>query len=87
MSAALRLPPVTWRRSATILLAHTAVLAILGTLVTGKHAQVRGLRRILRIENSLNLELGRLFIYLFIYFYYYYFFAVFSPSKNLETET
>ena len=59
MSAALRLPPVTWTRSATILLAHTAVLAILGTLVTGKHAQVRELRRILRIENSLNLELGR----------------------------
>ena len=48
MSAALRLSPVTWTRSATILLAHTAVLAIRGILVTGKHAQVHDLRRILK---------------------------------------
>jgi len=40
MSAALRFPPVTWTRSATILLAHTAVFANLGTLVTEEHAQL-----------------------------------------------
>ena len=40
MSAALRLPHATLTRGATILLDHTAVLATLGTRVTGKHAQV-----------------------------------------------
>ena len=45
MNAPLRLPFVTWMRNATILLAHTAVLATLGTLVTGKHALVRKLGR------------------------------------------
>ena len=43
MNAALRPSPVTWTRSATILLAHTAVLAILGTLVTEQHARVQNL--------------------------------------------
>ena len=52
MNAPLPLPPATWKGSATILLAHTAVLAILGTLETGKHAQVREQRGILRIENT-----------------------------------
>ena len=46
MNAPLCLPPVTWTRSAPILLAHTAVLAALGTLVTVKHAEVRDLWRI-----------------------------------------
>jgi len=39
INAALRLSPVTWTRSATILLAHTTVLAILGTLVMEQHAR------------------------------------------------
>ena len=43
MSAPLRLPRVIWTRNAPILLAHTAVLATLGTLVTGTDAQVRKL--------------------------------------------
>ena len=43
MNALLCLLPVTLTRSATILLAHTAALATLGTLVTGKHAQVHNL--------------------------------------------
>ena len=43
MNAALRPSPVTWTRIATILLAHTAVLAILGTLVTEQHARVQNL--------------------------------------------
>ena len=89
MSAALRLPPVTWTLSATILLAHTAVLAVLGTLVTAKHAQVRELRRILRIENTeYQLKFGvRSLIYLFIFITTIIFFDVFCPSPNLETET
>ena len=51
MSAALRLPHATLTRGATILLAHTAVLAILGTLVTEKHAQVRNLARAMPLGN------------------------------------
>ena len=43
MNAALRPSPVTWTRIATIVLAHTAVLAILGTLVTEQHARVQNL--------------------------------------------
>ena len=45
MNAPPRLRPVTSTPTATILLAHTAVLATLGTLVTGKHAQVCELGR------------------------------------------
>ena len=41
MSAPLCLPRVTRSLNAAILLAHTAVLVTLGTLVTGTDAQVR----------------------------------------------
>ena len=51
MSAALRLPPVTRKQSATIQLAHTAVFANLGTLVTEKHAQVRNLAKTMSLGN------------------------------------
>ena len=51
MSAALRLPHATLTRGATIPLAHTAVLAILGSLVTEKHAQVRNLARAMSLGN------------------------------------
>ena len=57
MSAPLPLPPVTFTRNAPILLAHTAVLATLGTLVTGKHAQVRKTgRRITCMETRIPTE-------------------------------
>ena len=51
MSAPLRLPRVTWTSNAPILLAHTAVLATLGTLVTGTDAQVRELGRAMSLGN------------------------------------
>ena len=51
MSAPLRLPRVTWTRSAPIPLAHTAVLATLGTLVTGTDAQVRKVGRKMSLGN------------------------------------
>ena len=51
MSAPLRLLRVTRTRNAAILLAHTAVLATLGTLVTGTDAQVRKLGRAMSLGN------------------------------------
>ena len=38
--------------NAAILLAHTAALATLGTLETGKHAQVRNLGRAITLEDK-----------------------------------
>ena len=51
MSAPLRLPRVTCTRNAPILLAHTAVLATLGTLVTETDAQVPKLGRKMSLGN------------------------------------
>ena len=57
MSAPLPLPPVTFTRYAPIPLAHTAVLATLGTLVAGKHAQVRKTgRRVTCMETRIPTE-------------------------------
>ena len=42
---------VTEARNATILLVHTAVFAILGTLITGKDAQVRKKGRQMLLES------------------------------------
>ena len=50
MNARPPLPYVTEARNATILLVHTAVFAILGTLMTAKDAQVR--------KNSRQMLLG-----------------------------
>ena len=51
MSAPLHLPRVTCTRNAAMLLAHTTVLATLGTLVTGTDAQVRELGRKMSLGN------------------------------------
>ena len=61
MYAPLYLPPVTFTRNAPILLAHTAVLATLGTLVTGKHAQVRKLDRIMLLGNRVRAKIQNKF--------------------------
>ena len=52
MNAPLHHPSVMWTRNATILLAHTAVIATLGSLVTGKHAKLCELGRIMRMEST-----------------------------------
>ena len=52
MSAPLRLPRVTCTRNAPILLAHTAVLATQGTLVTGTDAQVRKPGRMISCDSG-----------------------------------
>ena len=78
MNAPLRLPPFTWTRNAQILLAHTALFATLGTLVTGKHSQVRKLR-IMRKEST---EYRFTFSFpsaFFSFFYFFFFLFLFLP--------
>ena len=59
MNATFRLPPVMWTRNAPTLLARTNVFATLGTLVTGKHAQVKnnGIRKHNRSSYQVKLKL------------------------------
>lgn len=67
-----RLPPVTWTRNAAIPLVHTVVLATLGTLVAGKHAQVCELGRWLLIIMFL------IFIVVFSFFFFQFYISPFS---------
>ena len=60
MNARPPLPYVTEARNVTILLVHTAVFAILGTLMTAKDAQVR--------KNSRQMLLGSIVLDLLFLF-------------------
>ena len=78
MNALLRLPPFTWTRNAQILLAHTALFATLGTLVTRKHSQVRKLR-IMRKESTQYRFTFSFPSAFFSFFYFFFFLFLFLP--------
>ena len=78
MNAPLRLPPFTWTRNAQILLAHTALFATLGTLLTGKHSQVRKLRIMSKESTEYRFTVSFPSAF-FSFFYFFFFLFLFLP--------